>query len=489
MVGCRMTRTTIALIALALCCAALLFMAMWGARRTHNVGDFFLASRRMGLWLAALSHTANASPLWLLFVLAGAAFAWGLAAIWIWLAVVLGYALNTFWIAPRLRQLSVRQHSLTLIQALSMDAGDRLQPLIVRSAALIVSIALLLEISAVLSVATSVFVTDFGFDASTAAITAMVVIVTFVLAGGYWAASLADAAALIAVLLIVLVAPLMALAVYDGADQLRAGFDALGPQARDWFGGRSAIVAVAFVAGVSAFGFDLFGQPHAASRLMAVRDEAALARLRWLTLPLIGLLLAFVLLTGWSASLLYGGLRQPELALIAMIERMLPPAVSAILLCVLLAALLTSIGNRLLVLAACLSTDLRRSASMLAFAWARVVLVLYAIAALCLSLYAGTGVLDQALFAFTALGASFGPLLLVRLSGKRVRPGSTLGALWAGFSLTALFHLLPDSPGDFLERVMPFVTALGIALSGGERRRNPDRADRAEQTVHDRVPI
>src|SRR5690606_18001130 len=120
------------------------------------------------------------------------AFAWGLAAIWMWLAVMLGYAINLFWIAPRLRQLSVRQHSLTLIQALSMDAGDRLQPLIVRSAALIVSIALLLEISAVLSVATSVFVTDFGFDATTAAITAMAVIVAFVLAGGFWAASLAD---------------------------------------------------------------------------------------------------------------------------------------------------------------------------------------------------------------------------------------------------------------------------------------------------------
>src|SRR4029079_1118923 len=49
--------------------------------------------------------------------------------------------------------------------------------------------------------------------------------------------------------------------------------------------------------------------------------------------------------------------------------------------------------------------------------------------------------------------ASLGPLVLVRLSGKRIRPGSTLGAMWAGFLLSLIFHLLPDSPGDFLERV------------------------------------
>ena len=33
------------------------------------------------------------------------------------------------------------------------------------------------------------------------------------------------------------------------------------------------------------------------------------------------------------------------------------------------------------------------------------------------------------------------------------------------------------------------VAAFSIALTCGERRRNPDRADRSQETVHDRVPI
>jgi sodium/proline symporter len=182
-------------------------------------------------------------------------------------------------------------------------------------------------------------------------------------------------------------------------------------------------------------------------------------------------------------------LKHPEQAVFAMIERILPPALSAWIVTMLLGTLLLAIGNRLLVLSAALSTDLKRSLSPLTYAWARIVLVFYAVAALCLSLWSGARLVDQMFLAFTLLGAAFGPLVLVRLSGKRVRPGSALGAMWAAVVLTLLFHALPDSPGDFLERVLPFVAALGIALTGGERRRNPDRADRAQETVHDRVPI
>jgi sodium/proline symporter len=120
---------------------------------------------------------------------------------------------------------------------------------------------------------------------------------------------------------------------------------------------------------------------------------------------------------------------------------------------------------------------------------AHVATVAAAIVAACMALYAPQGLLDESLFAFTLLGASFGPLVLVRMAGKRIRPGAALGAMWAGAILTWLFHLLPDSPGDFLERVLPFVAALGIALTGGERRSNPDRADRGQETMHDRIPI
>lgn len=484
-----MTRSSAALITLLAYGAVVLAIALWGTRRTHNANDFLLANRRLGPWLVALSYTANASPAWLLFAIAGAAFAWGLSAVWIWLAVVGGYALNLFYLAPRLRLLSSGQGSITLVQVLSAGTGDRLQPLIVRSGTAIIVIALVLEIGAVLYTATSAFATGFGFDVTTTSITAMAVIVAATFAGGYWSTSLGDAIHIGILLAAAIFMPLFALAISGDLEQLKIGFVALGPATTDWFGGRSGVVAMAFVIGVTAFGFELPGQPHAITRFMAARDEATLGIARWVAMGCIAMLLGAMLLCGWCASVLYAGLETPAQALFVLVERMLPPTLSAVIVTLLVCVLLAGIANRLLVLAANFSADMQPVAARLSFEWARVVLVLCAIVALCFSLYASRNLLEQAMFAFSILGASFGPLLLVRVAGKRVRPGSTLGAMWAGFVLTWLFHILPDAPGDFLERVLPFVASLGIALTGGERRRNPDRADRSQETVHDRVPI
>jgi Na+/proline symporter len=222
---------------------------------------------------------------------------------------------------------------------------------------------------------------------------------------------------------------------------------------------------------------------------MAVRDDSTLRRARWIAMGWIVVVSAAVMLCGWSAKVLYAGLADPGQAMFALATRVLPPTVGSWITLALVAAVIGSLASQFLVAASSLTVDLKRSTSPLSLAWLRVALAGFAVAVAYASRFAPVDLLEYTLFSFNAMGASFGALLLVRLSGKRVRPGSMLGAMWAGFALTILFHLLPDSPGDFLERVLPFVAALGIALSGGERRRNPDRADRGQETVHDRVPI
>ena len=118
--------------------------------------------------------------------------------------------------------------------------------------------------------------------------------------------------------------------------------------------------------------------------------------------------------------------------------------------------------------------------------WAWVVVV---VATTWLAYRIPAGSFEPLWLAWHALGAAFAPLLIVQLSGKRVRAGSALGSIWAGFALTLIFHAMPDTTGDLLERAIPFIAAMGIALSGGDQRRNPNRADRGDETVHDRLPI
>lgn len=484
-----MTRATAVLVGVCLLAAALVAGAIWGARRTHNSNDFLIASRRLNVWLTAFSHTANATPAWLLFALVGAAFAWGVSAIWMAIALLCGASLNWFYVAPRLRRLAVGHGSVSVVQVVGADVGERLQMLLIRSSALILCVALVLLMAAQLNLLASLAASDLGLGPTTTVIVCAAAYSLYVAIGGYWAASLADAVAVVALLVIALLLLLAGALAAGGAEQLQIGFEALGSRAFDLFGGRTSVVAVAFAAGTLGLGLSLTGQPQSLSRFIATRDETTLNAARWWALLFSALLFAVLLACGWCAQVLYAGIANPDLALFALATRILPPGAGTLLAMALLTAVMASIGGQLLVVAGLVAADLRRTNAAVLLPVAHVATVGAAIVAACVALYAPARLLGQSLFALTLLGSAFGPLVLVRVAGKRIRPGAALGAMWAGAILTWLFHLLPDSPGDFLERVLPFVAALGIALTGGERRSNPDRADRAQETVHDRVPI
>jgi len=484
-----MNRSATVLLTLLSFAALLLVIAAWAGRRTHNAADFVLANRRLGAWLLAASCTANTANAWLLMTLAGAAFAWGFSAIWIWAAFVVGAALNLFFIGPRLRQAAIAQGHSTMLQLLSVDAGDRLQPLVARSAILIFVACVMLQASAMMRFAGELLVQEFGFNLISMSLTSVAMVTVGAFAGGLRACAIGDAVQVIVVGMLATLLMLPAVVAIGGMEEFSVALTALGPLATDFFGGRNGVVALAFAAGVFGIGFGSIGQPQLATRFMAARDDAALRLAGWLAVVMIALLLGVVLLCGLAANILYAGLNRPELSMFAIADRALPPGIAAVIVASLIAAIIANLGSQLLALGSSLAIDTRRVNASLSLAWNRVAMVFVAVCVVLSTLFSPSTVFEHAMFGYAAIGACFGPLLLVRVCGKRVRPGATLGAMWSGFFLSLLFHLLPDSPGDFLERVLPFVTSLGIALTGGERRRNPDRADRSQETVHDRIPI
>jgi len=51
--------------------------------RNKTQDDFYLANRGLGPWVAALSASASSSSAWTLLGVSGAAYAWGLSAVWL----------------------------------------------------------------------------------------------------------------------------------------------------------------------------------------------------------------------------------------------------------------------------------------------------------------------------------------------------------------------------------------------------------------------
>jgi sodium/proline symporter len=256
-----------------------------------------------------------------------------------------------------------------------------------------------------------------------------------------------------------------------------------------WFNGYSGVLAVALVVGVLFAGLASAAQPQVIARYFACRDELALRRARLIALSWSVFALTIALLIGWSARVLLSGQLSAGELLDALTSKTVPSAAAAFVSVAIVIAFAISCLSPWVATAVHLAMDLRGRQQAFSLLWCQVCVCLLGVLVGLAAIYLPAGNEDRLWLCWHALSAAFGPLLLVRLTGKKVRPASALGAMWSGFVLTALFHLMPDTPGDLLERSLPFIAAMGIALSGGDQRRNPNRADRGDKTIHDHLPI
>ncbi len=137
-----------------------------------------------------------------------------------------------------------------------------------------------------------------------------------------------------------------------------------------------------------------------------------------------------------------------------------------------LAAIMSTADSQLLVAGSATSHDLHSTRGSLRAD--RIAIIGLGIAAVLLALYFPQSIFDRVLFAWQALGNAFGPLLIVMLFLGPVAPRWRLATVLVGFALTVTLSFLPETPGDALERVLPFFVALSVAWVGVEKRSSPD---------------
>jgi sodium/proline symporter len=438
----------------------MLVIGAWATRRTRDAADFFLSGRRLGPWVAALAQGATQSSAWTLAGVSGAAFLWGRSAAWIWLSVVSGYVVNWLWIAPRLRRLSAADGSLSLVQLLFGGAGCRPHR---RVASVIILLSFLFYVAAQFEAAGQAFAVTLGLPVAACIVLGAAVTVAYTLAGGFWAASVTDFLQGMLMLLIAVVLPVAGVAAVGGFGAVLAAADTPSPSAPAALGG------IAFVAGVFGIGLGAFGQPHVANHFMAARDEAAIRQGGIIAIAWIALILAGMLVAGWAGRALAVPPDNAENVLYAAAQAWLPPAFAGIVAVAVMSAIMSTVDSQLITATSSVTIDVDGRSSL---ARTRVALLGFSLAAVALAIFAPEAIYSRVLFAWNALGAAFGPLVVLAVLGRRPGPAAGLAGMLAGFGLTIAFYLLPDAPGDVLERIAPFFIALTIVLLA-ERLRQP----------------
>jgi len=467
-----MDATTSVLITLVLYNAILIGVGLWARKRNQGVEDFFLAGRGLGPWVAAISASASSSSAWTLLGVSGAAYAWGLPALWIFPATVGGFLLNWVWVAPRLQTLARQENAITLSAVIAPEAMGNMRQTILRVAAGIIVFCFVFYIASQFEAAGKAFESVFGLSKQTSILIGAGIVLLYTLLGGFWAVSVTDSIQGVLMVVAAIVLPAVALLSVGGFSALSSGLAEIGnvgsPLASETIAGLGSIF---FVLGLFGIGVGYPGQPHVVNRFMALKDRQSLRQGRIIALVWAVLVYAGMLLLGLSARVLFSDLGDSEQVLFKTASELLPPVIAGVMLAAVLSAIMSTADSQLLVASSAISYDwnLAGGGAKAGMGNTRVTVVVVLVMATILALVWRADIFSRVLFAWSAAGSAFGPILIMRLAGRSVRPSATFIAMLTGFAMTVVIALTPNTPGDVAERLIPFVCALVIAFQGSNK--------------------
>lgn len=450
--------------------AVLLGIGTWAQRRVGDTDDFHLAGRRMGPLVASLSASASSASAWSLLGVSGAAYAWGLSAVWLIPAVVAGFAINWFLIAPRMQPAAHATQALTLVEFLGRCDDAAASARIRSLGAAIILFCFTFYVASQFQAAGIAIGNAAPVGAPTAIVTGAAIVIAYVFLGGFWAASVTDSLQALMMVVVAVIMPAVALVAVGGPGGLMQGLGALNePGLLRLADQPSLVLGLVFVVGLFGIGLGYPGQPHVVNRFMAMRSAERIPFARNVALAWAAVIYTGMVILGWSGRVLLPELGNAEAVLLDLSLELLPPVLGGIVSGGVLAAIMSTADSQLLVAGSAASHDLKRTR--LSLRADRIAIVALGIGAALLALFFPQSIFDRVLFAWQALGNAFGPLLIVLLLAGPVAPRYRLATVAVGFALTVTLSFLPGTPGDALERVLPFFVALTIALAG--RRKSP----------------
>lgn len=449
-----------------------LIVGLATVRITRNMDDFALGGRRLGPWVIAFSERASGESAWLLIGLPGAAMVSGLLELWTVVGCITGIIISWIIIAKPLRLATGKFQALTLPELLARKTGDE-SGMIRLVSSLIIIFFFTFYVAAQFSGAGKVLNVTFGITEFNGMILGAVIIVFYTMMGGFLAVAWTDLVQGIIMIGTLVILPLVGLIELS---QLKPAEPLL-----DWstlWGGKSGFGAFAGALAGLSWGLGYMGQPHLVTRFMAIRDPDHIKISRrvataWaipaffgsMFIGLIGVELAKngALSTGAVAGNVAGVLADPEKLMPLMATRLLPAGLAGILISGAIAAMMSTADSQLLVSTTVVTEDLlgrwARNRNIKLLFLGRLFTVIVGAVGFYLAWQSTDLVFNMVSYAWSGLGASFGPVLIAVLWWKKTTRNGVLAGLVTGSLTTILWANLDNFRELMTERLVSFVAA------------------------------
>lgn len=446
-------------------------LAIWSRQETHSMKGYFIAGKKLPPWVVAFSTNATGESGWLLLGLTGMGYAVGAQAFWVVAGEVVGIALAWLLLSRRIKRLSDESDSITVPDVLAARFDDRAH--ILRKISLLIILVMVGAYVAAQMVATGKAFDGFtGLDYASGVLVGAVVIILYTLVGGYKAVAWTDLVQGILMLFGLIVVPMIAIDAAGGWSALLNDLDSQDPGLLTAWGpeGRSTAAWVGIFSFL-AVGLPFMGVPQLMVRFMSARSEQSLVPAMVISVVVILLFDLGAVLTGMAGRALFPGLEDPESILPVLATTTLHPVLGGIMMVVVLAAIMSTVDSLLILASSAVVRDYWqqiRGSTLSDRALAnrgKMVTLAVGIIGIAFALNQTPVIFWFVLFAWSGLGAAFGPVLLCAAWYPGTNLAGAVAGMLGGFITTVVWVLwIKPYFYDLLEVIPGFLVGLALTI-------------------------
>lgn len=456
-------------------------ITLYTARKSKSAGDFVLGGKKIPGFALAVSERATGESAWLLLGLTGEAYLIGMQSVWIALGCVAGILFIWNVMGNRLRIEAEKSGALT-IPGLLAARFSRYKRSISYISAFIIVFFFLFYIEAQFYGGGKVLQDTFGIHPVWGMIAGSLVVVLYTMLGGFITVVWTDVLQGILMIITLIVLPLVVLFFAASADiNIAASIESAGESYSSLTAGKSGSAAWLLVLGGLSWMFGYTGQPQLLSRMMAVRNKRDIRIAR--TTATVWTLFAYAgaLLIGFAgfAFVREGFLGQEQAKLAQDCEKILPvmintfvnPVIAGLLLSGVISAMMSTASSEIIVSSSVITEDVfelsrRKNISQKrGLLINRLVALVAGLTAFIMALTMNDSVYGLVSYAWSGIGSSFGPALLLLLFWKRMSGAGVVASLITGTVSTIIwkYFFLPETA--VTERLVSFFAALLMAIA------------------------
>ncbi len=453
----------------------LIAVAIWSRTETHSLQGYFLAGKKLPFWVVAFSANATGESGWLLLGLTGMGYAVGAQAYWVVIGEIIGLTASWGLISRKLKKLGDETDSITIPDVLSAKFDDKIH--LIRGIAVAIILIMVTTYVTAQMVASGKALSSFvGWDYRTGVIVGAVIIIGYTFVGGYKAVSYTDVVQGVLMLLGLILVPAAAIYASDGWGGVVASLEQQDPNLLDMFavtgdGLSGWVVIISFMA----IGLPFLGVPQMLVRYMSASDDGAVRKARVMSIAVMIIYLGGAVTAGVAGRALFPGLDDPETIFPTISNNLFPPLISGLLLIVVLSAIMSTVDSLLLLSSSAVVRDTmqkilgsNKSDRQLA-TYGKLVTVLIGVIGIAFAIPEAQFIFWFVLFAWSGLGAAFGPTILGLLYYRKITREGIIAGMLGGFLTSVIWVLLFKEQTYNLYEAIPGFTA-GFLLTWGVSR-------------------